>query len=113
MPIAQIICYIDKENIDINDIYIEDLEKIYPEASSQYTNNKEFNELAKLINKQLNENEKELIEKWSKIKKISVDSIKRVLEMLHHEFDIWNGESDVNNLIPDMLINLKRRKKYL
>ena len=111
MPIAQIICYIDKENIDINDIYIEDLEKIYPEASSQYTSNKEFNELAKLINKQLNENEKELIEKWSKIKKISVDSIKQVLEMLHHKFDIWNGESDVNNLIPDMLLNLKEDKK--
>ena len=73
--------------MDINDIYIEDLEKIYPEASNQYTN-KESNELAKLINKQLNENEKELIEKWSKIKKISVDSIKQVLEMLHHKFDI-------------------------
>ena len=111
MPIAQIICYIDKENIDINDIYIEDLEKIYPEASSQYTNDKEFNEHAKLINKQLNENEKELIEKWDKIKKISVDSIKKVLEMLHHKFDIWNGESDVNNLIPDMLVNLKEEKK--
>ena len=69
MPIAQIICYIEKENIDINDIYIEDLEKIYPEASSQYANDKEFNELAKLINKQLNENEKDLIEKWNKIKK--------------------------------------------
>ena len=111
MPIAQIICYIDKKNIDINDIYIEDLEKIYPEASSQYTNDKEFNEHAKLINKQLNENEKELIEKWDKIKKISVNSIKKVLEMLHHKFDIWNGESDVNNLIPDMLVNLKEEKK--
>ena len=111
MPIAQIICYIDKKNIDINDIYIEDLEKIYPEASSQYANDKEFNEHAKLINKQLNENEKELIEKWDKIKKISVDSIKKVLEMLHHKFDIWNGESDVNNLIPDMLVNLKEEKK--
>ena len=31
--------------------------------------------------------------------------------MLHHKFDIWNGESDVNNLIPDMLINLKEEKK--
>tara|TARA_B100001287_G_scaffold267650_1_gene263044 strand:- start:652 stop:2295 length:1644 start_codon:yes stop_codon:yes gene_type:complete len=111
MPIAQIICYIDKKNIDINDIYIEDLEKIYPEASSQYANDKEFNEHAKLINKQLNENEKELIEKWDKIKKISVNSIKKVLEMLHHKFDIWNGESDVNNLIPDMLVNLKEEKK--
>ena len=30
--------------------------------------------------------------------------------MLHHEFDIWNGESDVNNLIPDMLNNLKEEK---
>ena len=30
--------------------------------------------------------------------------------MLHHKFDIWNGESDVNSLIPDMLINLKEEK---
>ncbi len=111
MPIAQIICYMEKENINIDDIQIEDLEKIYPEASKRYSNDKDFNELAKLINKQLNENKKELIEKWEKIKKISINSIKETLKVLNHEFDIWNGESDVNHLIPDMIINLNKEKK--
>ena len=111
MPIAQIISYIEKNNIDINDVSIKNLEEIYPEASRQYIEDEEFNNLAKSINKLLNENEQELINKWKKLKAISIDSIKNVLEVLNHKFDIWKGESDVNNLIPDMIDNLKNAEK--
>ena len=111
MPVAQIISYIQKNNIDINKVGIENLEEIYPEASKLYINDKEFNSLAKLINKQLNKNEQELISKWKKLKIISIDSIKNVLEVLNHRFDIWKGESDVNNLIPEMINNLINAEK--
>ena len=111
MPIAQIISYIEKNNIDINEVSIKNLEEIYPKASRQYIDDEKFNNLAKSINKQLNENEQELINKWKKLKAISIDSIKNVLEVLNHKFDIWKGESDVNNLIPDMIDNLKNAEK--
>ena len=111
MPVAQIISYIQKNNIDINKVGIENLEEIYPEASKLYINDKEFNSLAKSINKQLNKNEQELISKWKKLKIISIDSIKNVLEVLNHRFDIWKGESDVNHLIPEMINNLINAEK--
>ena len=111
MPIAQIISYIEKNNIDINEVSIKNLEEIYPKASRQYIDDEKFNNLAKSINKKLNENEQELINKWKKLKAISIDSIKNVLEVLNHKFDIWKGESDVNNLIPDMIDNLKNAEK--
>ena len=111
MPVAQIISYIEKNNIDINKVSIENLEEIYPEASRLYIENKEFNSHAKSINKRLNENEQELISKWEKLKIISIDSIKNVLEILNHRFDIWKGESDVNHLIPEMIDNLKNAEK--
>ena len=111
MPVAQIISYIQKNNIDINKVGIENLEEIYPEASKLYINDKEFNSLAKSINKQLNKNEQELISKWKKLKIISIDSIKNVLEVLNHRFDIWKGESDVNHLIPEMISNLINAEK--
>ena len=111
MPIAQIISYIEKNNIDINEVSIKNLEEIYPKASRQYIDDEKFNNLAKSINKKLNENEQELINKWKKLKAISIDSIKNVLNVLNHKFDIWKGESDVNYLIPDMIDNLKNAEK--
>ena len=32
MPVAQIICYTDENNIDLEKVEIDDLEKIYPKA---------------------------------------------------------------------------------
>ena len=46
-----------------------------------------------------------------KIKKISEDSLKDTLAVLNHSFDLWLGESDVNNLIPKMINDLKENNK--
>ena len=54
---------------------------------------------------------KDLIKKWKNIKEISVKSIKETLNQLNHKFDLWMGESDVNNLIPEMIDDLKEKKK--
>ena len=44
-----------------------------------------------------------------KDKKISVKAIKETLSLLDHNFDLWMGESDVNNLIPEMINDLKEK----
>ena len=38
-------------------------------------------------------------------------AIKEILTQLNHSFDLWKGESDVNNLIPEMIDNLIKDKK--
>ncbi len=111
MPIAQIIQYGIEKKIDFENITIRELEEIYPIASDLYSKNNEFTKLAQNLNKNLNNNQKDLINKWKKIKGASLGSLKSTLDQLNHKFDLWRGESDVNDLIPDMLEDLKSKNK--
>jgi len=111
MPIAQIICYINEYKIDLEEIKIEDLEEIYPKASKLYQQDEDFKSLAQNINKELNENKDDLINNWQFIKEVSIKAIKETLSLLDHNFDLWMGESDVNNLIPEMIANLRDNEK--
>ena len=111
MPVAQIIGYCDLKNINIKKISIEELEIIYPQASKLYEKDKEFMILCQEINQLLNKQNEEIVLKWKQIKKVSLQSIKNRLKELDHSFDLWFGESDVNNLIPKMLEDFKKQKK--
>ena len=111
MPIAQIIGYLEKHDLDIEKLSIDDLEEIYPNASKFYKDDNEFKDYSQSINKRLNENDKDLIKKWEKIKIVSTESIKKILNLLNHNFDIWMGESDVNNLIPELIKDLDKKGK--
>ena len=111
MPIAQIICYINENKIDLEGIKIEDLEEIYPKASELYHQDENFKSTAQNINKELNENKDDLIKNWKFLKEISVKAIKQTLSLLDHNFDLWMGESDVNYLIPKMIADLKDNGK--
>jgi len=111
MPIAQIIQYGIEKKINFEKITIQELEEIYPIASDLYLKNNDFTQLAQNINKNLNNNQKDLITKWENIKKTSLESLESTLDQLNHEFDLWRGESDVNDLIPDMIEDLKSKNK--
>jgi len=111
MPIAQIITYIEEKKVDFENINIENLEKIYPQASQLYLKDDKFKDLAQKNNKKLNENDSKILKKWEKLKKISIESIKKTLKTLDHEFDLWMGESDVNHLIPSMIQKLESEGK--
>ena len=111
MPIAQIIQYGIEKKIDFENITIQELEEIYPIASDLYSKNTEFTKLAQNVNKNLNNNQKDLINKWKKIKGTSLRSLESTLDQLNHKFDLWRGESDVNDLIPDMIEDLKSKNK--
>ncbi len=111
MPIAQIIGYLEKHDLDIEKLSIDDLEEVYPNASKLYKEDDEFKDYSQSINKRLNENDKGLIKKWKKIKIISTESIKKILNLLNHNFDIWMGESDVNGLIPELIQDLDKKGK--
>ena len=113
MPIAQIITYIEKENIEIASLNSSQLEIIYPKASEEYKQNKEFKTRAQEINKLLNNNDQKLLQMWEAIKDISIKSLKENFLILGHSFDYWLGESDVNNLIPKMIDELLKNKKII
>ena len=95
MPVAQIIGFCELENIDINTLTAEKLIDIYPKASALYADSKDFEQLAKEKNKELNNQEKKVLDQWVFLKNISIESIKETLSLLSHDFDLWLGESDV------------------
>ncbi len=111
MPIAQILKFCALNSIDESKISIDELEEIYPKASKLYSENMEFQNACKQFSKDLNENNETLIAKWKYIKDVSLSSIKITLKRLHHSFDYWLGESDVNHLIPQMISKLEKDKK--
>ncbi len=111
MPVAQIIAYCEVENINIDSIKVEKLIDIYPKSTELYKDDESFQIHAKEINKNLNENENEQKEKWKKIKNVSVSELKETLSVLNHNFDLWLGESDVNNIIKPMIEKLIKEKK--
>ncbi len=113
MPIAQIIAFCELENIDIKTITAEKLIDIYPKASTLYSDSEDFEKLAKEKNKELNSEEKKVIDQWSFLKNVSINSIKETLLILKHDFDLWLGESDVNELIEPMIESLKKDGKLL
>ena len=111
MPIAQIITYIEEENIDIESLKVQDLESIYPISSKLYSEDTNFEEKAKERNKNLNTGHQKTLDKWNYIRNLSLASLKENLNILNHNFDYWYGESDVNHLIPDMLDGLLKKDK--
>ncbi len=113
MPIAQIITYLENESININSLDSSQLEIIYPKASEKYKDNEKFKIRAQEINKLLNDNDSELLEVWSAIKNISIKNLEENFSILNHTFDFWLGESDVNELIPEMIDALYKNKKII
>jgi arginyl-tRNA synthetase len=113
MPIAQIITYLEKEDMQLQSLDSNHLEIIYPKASEEYKQNEDFNTRAQEINKLLNNNDKQILNMWKFIKDISIQSLKENFEKLGHSFDYWLGESDVNNLIPEMIDELLKDEKII
>ena len=111
MPVAQIITYCDLEGISFDDLTIDMLEEIYPNASKQYSTDDNFKKMSQKTNKQLASGEKKVFSNWKKISELTLTALKETLFTLNHDFDYWWGESSVNNLIPDMLEELKNDKK--
>ena len=110
MPVAQILNYCYRNDLDINSISIHDLEEIYPRASELSKIDKEFFESSQNINKELNSKVSNIYEGWNHIYQISTDEIKKTLTMFGHSFDIFEGESDANDYIDPLIKRLESEK---
>ena len=95
MPVALILCYIKKMNIELSTLKHNDLETIYPAATELAEDDISFYEEAKNISKKLNENDEVLKKEWKIIYDVSVKKINELIHKLGHGFDWFYGESDV------------------
>ncbi len=86
---------------------IGELEEIYPTASKKSKEDKLFKEKAMEATYMLQNGTKGYRALWKQILDVSVTDLKKNYQNLQVEFDLWNGESDVQDSIPAMVTYLK------
>jgi arginyl-tRNA synthetase len=88
---------------------LEELEEIYPAASAKSKVDEEFKNRAHKATRLLQDGEPAYRALWKHIMAVSISDLKKNYDSLDVHFDLWNGESDVQPLILEMVEDLMRR----
>lgn len=80
----------------------DDLMELYPYASTKAKEDETYMEEARKMTAKFQSREKGLIALWNHIMDVSKKDIKRIYDRLNTTFEVWEGESDGDNYIPEM-----------
>ncbi len=86
---------------------IGELEEIYPAASAKSKEDPEYKAKAMEATFKLQNGVRGYRALWNHIMEISIADLKKNYDTLNVEFDLWKGESDVQDLIPEMVQLMK------
>ena len=84
--------------------------EIYPLASAKSKEDPEFKAKALEATRKFQKGVRGYRALWKHIVDVSKVDLKRNYDSLNVEFDLWKGESDVNDLIPEMVDYMKKRR---
>ena len=87
---------------------ISELEEIYPAASAKSKEDAEYKAAAMEATYKLQNGVRGHRALWNHMMRVSVDDLKKNYDNLDVEFDLWKGESDVQDLIPGMVDMMKK-----
>lgn len=100
--------YFNKEK-EIRDITLDDLNQAYPKASVRKEKEESFREQAEQWTKKIQGKEQPYYDIFKKMREVSVKEIKKNYSALGAEFDLWYGESDASDYIPQTLEIIKKQ----
>ncbi len=86
---------------------ISELEEIYPAASAKSKEDPEYKARAMEATYKLQSGDRGYRALWRHMMDVSVADLKKNYDSLNVEFDLWKGESDVHDLIPEMVAYMK------
>ncbi len=86
---------------------ISELEEIYPAASARSKEDADFKARAMEATYKLQNGERGYRALWRHIMNVSIEDLKKNYNGLNVEFDLWKGESDVQERIPGMVKYMK------
>jgi len=86
---------------------ISELEEIYPTASGKSKEDESYKAKALEATKLLQDGVRGYRALWDHIIRVSVTDLKKNYSNLNVEFDLWNGESSVHDIIPGMVQYMK------
>jgi arginyl-tRNA synthetase len=98
----------DFENFQTG-ITLDELNKIYPEGAARFKVDPAFADYARAAVKALQSGHAGYCALWKQLVDATVPSVKKDLSRLRVDFDLWLGESSVNDEIPEMLAELKQK----
>ena len=81
----------------------DDLMELYPYASNKSKEDESYMEEARDITAKFQDGDKGLMALWHHIMNVSKTDIKRIYDRLNTTFEVWEGESDGNQYIPEMV----------
>lgn len=86
-----------------------DLMEIYPIASEKAKNDENYMAEARELTAQFQNGNKGLTALWKHIMQVSKTDIKRIYDKLNTTFEIWEGESDGNKYVPELIDYLEEK----
>ena len=88
---------------------ITDLEEIYPTASGKSKVDEEYKVRAMEATKELHNGKPGYRALWKHIMNVSIPDLKKNYANLNVDFELWKGESDVEDVIPGMAAEMKEQ----
>lgn len=87
----------------ISPVTNDDLMELYPFASNKAKEDEDYMEEARVMTAKFQDGDKGLTALWEHIMNVSKTDIKRIYDRLNTTFEVWEGESDGNKYIPEMM----------
>ena len=108
------LCYFDEnytgEYPAESPVTIDDLSRLYPQASARSKEDEEFRATAMQATKELQNGRAGYVALWRKFLEVSVADLKRSYARLGVDFDKWLGESDADPYVAPLLKILDEKK---
>jgi len=101
LQIGQVIYGLKMEGVDINNITLKDLEYIYPKYSALCKEDEAVRDACAEITKLMQHGDQEYRRLHKIILQVSGDDIRDIYNYLDVRFDIWEGESNAYEYIPE------------
>jgi arginyl-tRNA synthetase len=87
-------------------VSIEDLQELYPIAAARAKEDESFAARARAAVVELQDGRPGYRALWQHMRNVSIEAIKAVYDRLNVEFDLWHGESTINNRLRPMVARL-------
>ncbi len=94
---------------DESPVSLADLERLYPMAASRAKTDPDYRDRARRATAELQNGRKGYRALWKHFVDVSRMALEREFNALDIRFDLWNGESDADPLIPEMVSELDAR----
>ena len=100
--------YFSEEQGDDFSMSISEISALYRRAASNFKEDETFKEEARIATFELQRGNKGYLALWKMFKDVSVEAVKSNYDKLDVTFDLWMGESDVNDILPELVEDLKK-----